>query len=340
MDLITLYKAVLGAIELSPYQLIAADINQSGSVTTLDAVILEGIIDGSIQKNEHPWKFVDANYVFTDPGLNAVPDDYPSSVIYENGSLGASFIGIKMGDINDSYQATSFTQNLETSYLKIKDEVLFKGNNYELPVISSDSYVLEGLKLAISVDEQVLEITGVDSDILGELIIGEEVILEDGVLYLDFSVSSLELINETGIDLSVGDVLFTLECKAIDNGLLHTALDLTSEGLHLVKKQSSGSPENIQLQWLDLISNTENTIPGNSVELYPQPASDKITFLSDMALDDITVNIYSVTGQLVYSTADLTETVIDISHLAEGAYLFILKNDDGSFVQRKLIVAR
>ncbi|MEZ4983319.1 MAG: hypothetical protein R2769_17360 [Saprospiraceae bacterium] len=53
----------------SPYKIIAADANNSGSVTTLDPEYLRKLILNVINDlpNTTSWRFVRADYVFPDP---------------------------------------------------------------------------------------------------------------------------------------------------------------------------------------------------------------------------------------------------------------------------------
>jgi len=100
-DLVLLRKHILGIDPFTnPYQLLAADVNGSNSVTTLDLVNIRKLILGINSSFSVPtWRFVPANYEFTDP-LNpwnfpqVLPVDAPFPVV------NADFIGIKAGDLN------------------------------------------------------------------------------------------------------------------------------------------------------------------------------------------------------------------------------------------------
>lgn len=105
-DLILIQKHILGQSLLdSPYKMIAADVNQSGSISVLDLIQLQKLIL-NLETNlteEQSWRFVPADYPFPDPG-NPWEEAFPESIYVEdvNRSLDASFIGIKVGDVNNS----------------------------------------------------------------------------------------------------------------------------------------------------------------------------------------------------------------------------------------------
>ena len=95
----------------SPYQLLAADINNSGSLSTLDLVILRKAILGIEDSfpNNTSWRFVQADYDFP---MNPLATDMPQEVLLEalNKDMSVDFVGIKVGDINGSAITASLQQ--------------------------------------------------------------------------------------------------------------------------------------------------------------------------------------------------------------------------------------
>ena len=86
-DLVLISKHILGLDTLdSPYQLIAADANRSGTVTTFDIVQFRKVILGiqDTVPGNTSWRFVDADWVFPDP---MAPAGFPEQKTY--GSLAA-----------------------------------------------------------------------------------------------------------------------------------------------------------------------------------------------------------------------------------------------------------
>lgn len=107
-DLSLISKHILGLEMLdSPYKIIAADANQDGKVTTFDVVVLRKLILGIIDElpNGKSWRFLPQGYVFP----NAVnPFEPPFPTLYHfpasepNPPGEFPFIGVKIGDVNDS----------------------------------------------------------------------------------------------------------------------------------------------------------------------------------------------------------------------------------------------
>ncbi len=106
-DAVILTRHILN-VELlnSPYKIIAADINRSKTVTTFDIVEMRKLILNIYSNfpNNSAWRFVSADYVFPDP-LNPFSEDFPELININNLSesiLDLDFIGIKIGDLNNS----------------------------------------------------------------------------------------------------------------------------------------------------------------------------------------------------------------------------------------------
>lgn len=104
-DIVLITRHILGINLLdSPYKMIAADVNQSGSISVLDIVKMRRLILGLSQEFEESpsWRFVDADYDFPNP-TNPWQEVFPEMISADfsvDSSPSLSFIAIKIGDIN------------------------------------------------------------------------------------------------------------------------------------------------------------------------------------------------------------------------------------------------
>jgi hypothetical protein len=106
-DLVLISKHILGVQPLgSPYKMIAADVNNSKSITTLDLIQLRKLIlsiDTEFENNTS-WRFVEAAYNFPN-ALNPWFEEFPEVVNVNNlpatGITGADFVAVKIGDVNN-----------------------------------------------------------------------------------------------------------------------------------------------------------------------------------------------------------------------------------------------
>lgn len=99
------------AILTSPYQLIAADVNNSGTVDFNDLQQLQQLLDGTFSTfpNNSSWRFVHKAYVFPDPA-NPWIEVFPESIYFSELTedvTAADFIGIKIGDLDGSAEGIS-----------------------------------------------------------------------------------------------------------------------------------------------------------------------------------------------------------------------------------------
>lgn len=105
-DLLQIQRHILGKQVFStPYQYIAADINQSGSISTLDLIQLRKVILNLDTKfpNNTSWRFIDAAHVFNQPE-EALTKYWPNRVLIKipATSRRIDFIAVKIGDLNGS----------------------------------------------------------------------------------------------------------------------------------------------------------------------------------------------------------------------------------------------
>ena len=119
-DLVLINKHILGLEPLStPYKMIAADANNSRSITTFDIVELRKLILGIYTDlpNNNSWRFVDKGYTF--PNLaNPFQDTFPEFIKLIDVGLDASnvdFVAVKVGDVNGNAVTSSLINAEERS---------------------------------------------------------------------------------------------------------------------------------------------------------------------------------------------------------------------------------
>lgn len=111
-DASAVWRHVLGSTPLStPWARIAADVNGSGSITFVDFLYIKLMAWGLIRSfpGGRTWEFVPADHVFANP-LDPFP--FPRSRQHPNAlaAVGQDFVGIRLGDVNSSYNGASRLQ--------------------------------------------------------------------------------------------------------------------------------------------------------------------------------------------------------------------------------------
>ncbi|NRA49875.1 MAG: hypothetical protein HRU12_12145, partial [Phaeodactylibacter sp.] len=105
-DLILINQHILGVQPFDdPYDYLAADINNTESVTILDMIGIRRAILGQVTtlSTSPSWEFVTAGYSFPDPNnpwLESIPATIEIDNLPSTGVLEADFTCIKSGDIN------------------------------------------------------------------------------------------------------------------------------------------------------------------------------------------------------------------------------------------------
>jgi len=167
MDLILLGQHLLEVKPLDdPYKIIAADINNSGTVSALDMIALRRLIlrmDETLTNNTS-WRFIEADYIFsnpTHPFMSTFPEI--TNINGLNGVMQQDFIGIKIGDLNGSAIPNALASGdtrteRSTQHLMAKDARIEKGETKIIAVKAKDFTALLGYQMTLEFDPAKIEI--------------------------------------------------------------------------------------------------------------------------------------------------------------------------------------
>ncbi|MCB0552412.1 MAG: T9SS type A sorting domain-containing protein [Phaeodactylibacter sp.] len=170
-DIVLIGKHILGTQLLdSPYKLIAADVNHSGSVSTLDMIQLRQLILSIILEfpENTSWRFVPRAYVFPNPA-NPWLEPFPEVININNLAgphLNEDFVAIKIGDIDlsadvNNLQGVENRENAASLLLWGEDAWLDPGEEQELTLRADLSGIL-GMQGALQADPTSVELLGVE----------------------------------------------------------------------------------------------------------------------------------------------------------------------------------
>jgi hypothetical protein len=161
-DLLTIQKHILGIVPLpTPYKMIAADVNKSGTITILDNVDLRKLILGvnqTLLPANNSWRYVDASYVFPDP-TNPFASIFPEQRTITAPASGADFVSIKIGDVNDSHVARG-QQMGKPQVLTAAIPPQAEGGYLTVPVTYEGSQALSAVQLGLKFNPALLELVG------------------------------------------------------------------------------------------------------------------------------------------------------------------------------------
>lgn len=228
-DLVLMSKHILGTQAFtSPYKFIAADINASETITTLDMIRLRKLILNieTEFENNTSWRFIPANYVFPNE-LNPWQQEFPELINVNNLDpdvlIAHDFVAVKVGDVNNSAQANSFSgddRNLEGWFnLMVENESLVAGNVYTVAFRAEDFSTIEGYQGTLVLEEA--ELIDIEYGISAAENFGLRFV-DQGMITMSWNAAAGEfLANE-------GEVLFSLVIRATEDVDLSDALSVNS----------------------------------------------------------------------------------------------------------------
>jgi len=352
-DLVLISKHILGIEPLgSPYKIIASNVNGNTSVTAADIVEIRKLILGIYSEfpDVNSWRFFRADYTFSDPDDPFTEIDNLGAAYFEsplvnpnfnNAPTGsADFIGIKMGDVNNTVIANSRPAGQITLSLAVPAA---KPSEYiTVPVMYTGTTPLEAYQLALRFDPQELEwigpsmgdlpgyspalfgLTRINEGILRTLWLGnpldpEQQFVQPGATLFYLTFRALTALSETAAPLLQTDdsVLASLAWHA----------DGTEYGVRL----ENGMPE-------------ARSVPGEdgpAVYCLPNPATGAIGFrMSGGQAGKVRLSLYGAFGnRLAYREIAVTPetkmfTLDESAHLPAGIYLWEARAPWGRFQGR------
>jgi len=269
-DLVLISKHILGISPFTcPWQLIAADVNCTQSVTTFDILTGRKVILGILDSFPcGAWRFM------------------PDSASVSSGGC-QDFVGVRLGDVNaglcsDSL-ATAADSRSQIQDLFFHDTDFQPGETKRVSLFFGSSSSLDGLQLGFDLDPHLLKIRSVASEVL-EGFDQESFQLSDQNL-------SVSWIQAAGQQIETNSNLLTLDITALQGGNLSGLLHLSPSGLASEAYGSDGQIHPLQLSGFP-------SAPMYSIA--PNPASGRFSLRMNAEKEaDILVQILDIQGRIV-----------------------------------------
>ena len=231
-DLILMGQHLLEIQQLdSPYKLIAADVNRSGTITNLDMIQLRRLIlhiDDAFQNNTS-WRFVDADYVFPN-AANPFLTTFPEAVSINNLTQAEirDFVAVKIGDLNGSANAAFLsgagdTRDRNELVFQVEDQQLSSNQTYTVDFTAKDFTDILGYQFTLAFDPNQLEMVDFATGELENLSaenFGDR--FKEGVLTSSWT-------DTEAVSIADDATLFSITFKANANVSLGQAIRFTSE---------------------------------------------------------------------------------------------------------------
>ncbi len=330
IDLINVRRHILQLAPFSsPYQYIAADVNRSGRISSLDLLLMQQLILG--RKDRFPkgssWIFIPAQHEFSKLD-STLAEPYPESILLGN-SEGITdnfgFLAVKLGDVDYSFIKEQFGSSASPNgslNFVLENKRVLAGETISIEVTAENFEGMVGYQLEWHYDKDNLTLLDIShghlSDVQEEDFIWEE--RRPGLISnLWYSEKSIK----EGQSLSNNLVLFTFHFKVLNDLEIQHNLWSGAENL---------KPEAFKVDHgyiLPQITFQDPEVTEIDLTLYPNPTTDRIFVnLVSPKAEQLTLRIFNTKGQLVEQTMrqDLDGPgpyfyPIDTEQLSSGTYL-------------------
>ncbi len=344
-DLVLVSKHILGVDKLeSPYQVIAADVNRSNSVTSLDLIHLRKLIlsINDTFPNNTSWRFVARDHVFPEPErpwVGGIPE-----VVNVNNLIGtfdqANFIAIKIGDINLSARINpSFAQNENRDTknpmtIHVEDLSMVSGQEYELNFSTADLMETMACQFTLSFDPQKLNLVDLHYGLFQEEHLGLKY-LQDGLLTISWN--QLQKPTE-----SSETILFKLKFRALDEIRVAEAFQINSRLTQAEAYSFVGQLKNINLGFTR--TSPELDLGYDLYQNHPNPFKEYTYIRFSLPKEaEANILIHDISGKLIktYSghfTKGINELKVSRDEIPKGLLFYTLQSGDYQKVKKMILI--
>ena len=343
LDLVIVQQHILGIKKFeSPYKLIAADVNNSESITAVDLIQLRKMILGKYDNfpENNSWRFVESVFGIID---NTSPWPFIEGMFIEDldeDKMHNDFVAVKVGDVNGSVEEklrrnVVETRSTEQWILTGIDREVSAGETFDVEITGMGLRQMIALQWTITVDSDKLSISGwkgvkmsVSDDHFG-LIEGEGEHLT--FAWTDLASKSFN-----------NDVLMKVTFTARQSGKLSEMMQMGSTITPANGYNTSYEKVGVTWHWQD-------PQPGEVVlhQNTPNPFQERTTITFDLPKDmNATIELYDVSGKLMYQKAgpyvqgrnNVTINSYEMDGMP-GVVYYVLKTADSN-ITKKMIMLR
>ena len=294
------------------------DVNNSGTITTLDLVQLRRLILNMADTfaNNHSWRFVEANYQFA--SNQPEQETFPEAIFIpemEEQPLQLDFIGIKIGDVNGSAQTTSLnsnqSRNAQTNFeIELENKKIEEGDVFNIPLIIEGLGNLQGIQMTLALNDFL--VLGLEEGAANLANINEDY-LRKGILTLSWHKTANSIATPS---------LLSLRVQALKSGFLKDLLKIDQSKMAAEAYTKDDQIQPIKLRFtepnfpnqFELFQNKPNPFDGRSTIGFYLPTSENVHFqimdLQGRILKTMRTEFDKGYNEIIVNQADLGQTGI------------------------------
>lgn len=346
LDILRIYRHIRGDLPMeNPYQLIAADVNNTHTITTMDMVELRRLLLDDIDHftNNTSYRFIPKSYDFPLPN-NPWMEEFPESITVENVStcvLGLDFVSLKVGDVVNGAYIEGFSnaeldeRGADKFMINVPDYELATGEKQLVSFTVPREKLVQGYQFTLYLDPSALAIGDIHYGLAQAGHFGVKR-MADGILTTSWNA-------QHDIPKETREVeLFAIEVEAKVAANLSELIELNSDFLGAEAYDDSNGTLDISLDW------TEIERPEKSFRVwqnYPNPFSleTSVQFEIEKA-GKVQLIVHNPEGQLIYhEEADYDSGRHRLNILAKdlkasGLLYYTLKTDTDSQTRRMILM--
>ena len=339
-DLVLISQHILGVAPLnSPYKMIAADVNNSESITTLDLIQLRKLIlsiDTEFANNTS-WRFVEEDYVFPN-SANPWVEEFPEVININNlsiaGLAAADFVAVKIGDVNLDAETNEFA-NVEGRTLNgalafnVAETALKAGNEYTVEFTAAEIATISGYQATLTFNTAAVELVDIISGIATEENFGLTFV-DEGLITTSWNGKATE------------GVMFSLVLRATTDAQLSEVLGVSSRITKAEAYDNNGEYMDVNIEFtngtvaaagFELYQNTPNPFKGETLIGFNLPAAATAT----LTISDVTGRVLTLTR--VDGVKGYNSVVVNSNNLpATGVLYYTVESDDFTATKKMVII--
>ncbi len=347
-DLILITKHILGVSYLnSPLKLLAADVNNSGSITTIDLIALRRLVLGIDEEfpNNTSWRFVDEEFDFPypeNPWRTLIPEAVSLNNLSAIEAGNVNFVGYKVGDVNNTVstqlQGLQRVQPRDQSRAKLvlRETPMTDNDIVSVPIFFRSKEVLEGFQFSFQWDAAHLSFLDATGALLEEGHWGTNFV-EEGQITVSWNSSQGEQLDPILADVQLIELRFQVVASGAWEDLFSLA-GFTPAEAYTEEEEVIGIGLTIESEQEEMITR----LIGN----FPNPFS-KQTFLeySLQTSQQTTFRVLSATGAevdqwTINAAAGRHQLTIDGTYWPSGVLYLEMTNEAGRWVQKMIHVIK
>ena len=317
----------------SPYRIIAADVNGSGSNSTIDLVIMQSIILGinNAEPNISPMVFIPADYQFSNPQnpfINNWPENLALQAVSGN-KADQDFVAIKRGDVSGT--AFSGIRLAAANPLELTLDAKNHENEGQVEVVVSGSVEksIRGYQMEFSFDPGSLNFEGVE--IKGSKMPD----MRDELFHFDQENGVIRAIwyNAESVDLSNDKQLFSLRFSKSNPSISvkdHFGLITSPQSLMIF----ATGPDHPKIPIVSGWRSSEGVSVPGIIDVSPNPFRDLAVVNFEMPENQpVNIRVFDAAGAVIYDTRfhaveGLNRYDLKLDKEASGALYLLLETSD------------